>query len=184
MAITMGHNATKTAVNYYLRYLMDFNLVQTKATQLTFEPINVSQFLEQELFIFFDDLTAKKIVVTPKITPNLTLTTNKLLLQRIIQNIVGNWLKYADKTATVSLKQRDEQHLALVFSNQTTLTAVPNKPVTQQFFTTAAADTQSTGLGLTIVQSLITTLGGKMQVETTTNCFTISLVLRTQPPVD
>ncbi len=61
----------------------------------------------QGWLIFFDDLNAKQIVVTPKVVPNLYL----ILLQRIIQNLVGNWLKNAANSAVISLDKADEQRL-------------------------------------------------------------------------
>ncbi|WP_203641204.1 sensor histidine kinase [Levilactobacillus andaensis] len=172
------------SVNYYLRYLMDFNLVRTKATHLNLESVNVSHFLEQELFGFFDDLNAKQITVTPTITPNITLTTDQLLLQRIIQNLVGNWLKYAQNSATVSLTPLDEQHICLEFQNETAVTSAGSSVTTEQFYTTDNHSTESLGLGLNIVQSLVTTLGGKLAIKTGNRQFTVRLTFRTTPPLD
>jgi len=172
------------SVNYYLRYLMDFNLVRTKANHLNLESINVSHFLEQELFGLFDELTAKHITVTPQIAPDITLTTDQLLLQRIIQNLVGNWLKYAKNSATVSLRHLDEQHICLEFQNETTVTATQKEVTTKQFYTTDDHSTQSLGLGLNIVQSLVTTLGGKLMLQTDSQSFTVRLTFRTTPPID
>ncbi|WP_204120733.1 MULTISPECIES: sensor histidine kinase [Levilactobacillus] len=172
------------SVNYYLRYLMDFNLVRTKANHLNLESVNVSHFLEQELFGFFDDLTAKQITVTPQITPNITLTTDQLLLQRIVQNLVGNWLKYAQNSATVSLKPLDDQHICLEFQNETAVTSVENSMTTEQFYTTDDHSTESLGLGLNIVQSLVTALGGKLAIKTGNQQFTVRLTFRTTRPLD
>jgi len=174
--------ANLSSVNYYLRYLMDFNLIRNKADHLNLESINLSRFLEQELFNFFDELSAKKITVTPEITSNLYLTTDKLLLQRIIQNLVGNWLKYAHTTATVKLTQLDSQHLCLEFTNDTITSNREN--VTQQFFTTGDDSRQSLGLGLTIVQSLVTTLGGQFSLTSESADFAVKLTFRTVSPLD
>ena len=172
------------AVNYYLRYLMDFNLAQTKAAQLNLEPVNVSQFVEQELFGFFDELNAQAITVTPTITPKLMLTTDKLLLQRIIQNLVGNWLKYATETAAVTLAPVDDDHLKLSFSNHSDHRNGHVDAMTTAFYTTNADATQSLGLGLNIVQSLVTTLGGKLSLQTDDTTFTVQLIFCTTPPID
>lgn len=173
--------ANLTSVNYYLHYLMDFNLVQAKTAHLNLESVNVSRFLEQELFNFFDDLTGKRITVTPEIAPNIQLMTDKLLLQRIIQNLVGNWLKYAVDTATITLKEADH-HLIFELKNQTNEGLIKNTTLTQQFYTTNAHSAQSLGLGLTIVQSLVTVLGGKMSISTTSHTFAIKLIFRVAPP--
>ncbi|WP_143461908.1 sensor histidine kinase [Levilactobacillus enshiensis] len=173
-----------SSVNYYLRYLMDFNLVRTKANHLNLESVNVSRFLERELFNFFDDLTAKRIKVTPKISPDLYLTTDQLLLQRIIQNLVGNWLKYAADSATVSLNKADEQHLSLIFRNHTAERLTGDDTLTEQFRTTNVHSSQSLGLGLNIVRALVTTLGGKMTLKIEEQTFIVTLTFRTRLPVD
>lgn len=173
--------ANLSSVNYYLHYLMDFNLVRAKTTQLTMTKVNLSQFVEQELFGFFDELTAKPLMVTPKIRPNLTLITDELLLRRIIQNLVGNWLKYAVATASVTLTKVDAEHVCLTFENQTTTPVTSTHPLTTPFYTTNSHG-PSEGLGLNIVQSLTTMLGGRMQVTTSGDLFKVSLTFRTRPP--
>lgn len=168
------------SVNYYLHYLMDFNLIQEKTRSLNHQAVNVSELLKNELFDYYDQLTASGLKVTPDITDQLMLETDETLMRRIIQNLIGNWLKYAKSQAKLSFARQDNHHLVMTFSNDTAQPVSHVDQLVDRFYTTdAARTTQSVGLGLSIVQSLTTTLGGKMKLEAHDDSFTVKLTFRT-----
>lgn len=168
------------SVNYYLHYLMDFNLIQEKTRSLNHQSVNISELLKNELFDYYDQLTASGLKVTPAITDQLMLETDETLMRRIIQNLIGNWLKYAKSQAKLSFARQDNHHLVMTFSNDTTQPVLHVDQLVDRFYTTdAARTTQSVGLGLSIVQSLTTTLGGKMKLEAHDDSFTVKLTFRT-----
>lgn len=168
------------SVNYYLHYLMDFNLIQEKTRSLNHQAVNVSELLKNELFDYYDQLTASGLKVTPAITDQLMLETDETLMRRIIQNLIGNWLKYAKSQAKLSFVRQDNHHLVMTFSNDTAQPVSHVDQLVDRFYTTdAARTTQSVGLGLSIVQSLTTTLGGKMKLEAHDDSFTVKLTFRT-----
>lgn len=168
------------SVNYYLHYLMDFNLIQEKTRSLNHQAVNVSELLKNELFDYYDQLTASGLKVTPAITDQLMLETDETLMRRIIQNLIGNWLKYAKSQAKLSFARQDNHHLVMTFSNDTAQPVSHVDQLVDRFYTTdAARTTQSVGLGLSIVQSLTTTMGGKMKLEAHDDSFTVKLIFRT-----
>ena len=168
------------SVNYYLHYLMDFNLIQEKTRSLNHQSVNVSELLKNELFDYYDQLTASGLKVTPAITDQLMLETDETLMRRIIQNLIGNWLKYAKSQAKLSFARQDNHHLVMTFSNDTAQPVSHVDQLVDRFYTTdAARTTQSVGLGLSIVQSLTTTLGGKMKLEAHDDSFTVKMTFRT-----
>ena len=168
------------SVNYYLHYLMDFNLIQEKTRSLNHQAVNVSELLKNELFDYYDQLTASGLKVTPAITDQLMLETDETLMRRIIQNLIGNWLKYAKSQAKLSFARQDNHHLVMTFSNDTAQPVSHVDQLVDRFYTTdAARTTQSVGLGLSIVQSLTTTLGGKMKLEAHDDSFSVKLTFRT-----
>lgn len=166
-------------VNYYLHYLMDFNLLQEKNSQLSISEVNISETLEKELFDYYDDLTAKGLQVVIDIRPNVTIRTDKTLLERVFQNLISNILKYADKQVTISLQEKDENHFEIVFKNQTPAVFKLDSKLTDRFVTADASRTnQSVGLGLDIVRSLVTTLGGKFSVNSEDDQYVAVLTFR------
>ncbi|KRK12582.1 two component sensor transduction histidine kinase [Lacticaseibacillus zeae DSM 20178 = KCTC 3804] len=167
------------SVNYYLHYLMDFNLIQEKTRTLNRKPIDVSTLLKTELFDYYDQLTANGLQVKPEVADGLTLVTDETLLRRIIQNLIGNWLKYAKNQACLSLTRQDANHIVMTFANKTAEPVRHVERLADRFYTTdTARTTQSVGLGLSIVQSLTTTLSGKMVIDAHDHTFTVKLIFR------
>lgn len=167
------------SVNYYLHYLMDFNLIQEKTRTLNRKPIDVSTLLKTELFDYYDQLTANGLQVKPDVTDGITLVTDETLLRRIIQNLIGNWLKYAKNQASLSLTRQDANHIVMIFTNDTAEPVRHVERLADRFYTTdTARTTQSVGLGLSIVQSLTTTLSGKMAIDAYDHTFTVKLTFR------
>ena len=167
------------SVNYYLHYLMDFNLIQEKTRTLNRKPTDVSTLLKTELFDYYDQLTANGLQVKPEVTDGLTLVTDETLLRRIIQNLIGNWLKYAKSQACLSLTRQDANHIVMTFANKTAEPVRHVERLADRFYTTdTARTTQSVGLGLSIVQSLTTTLSGKMAIDAHDHTFTVKLTFR------
>ncbi|MFT8995011.1 sensor histidine kinase [Lentilactobacillus hilgardii] len=167
------------AVNYYLRYLMDFNLMQEKSIALKVKKINVSALLENELFNYYDEFSQRGLKVTPTISPNLILQTDATLLTRVCQNLIGNILKYGEKEVRVELVRVDDAHVKMTFSNRgRNLPKDPTRLMNRFYTADQARTNQSVGLGLSIVQSLITTLGGRMQLETDAGWFNVMVTLK------
>ena len=100
-------------------------------------------------------------------------------MRRVFQNLIGNWLKYAKNQASVTLVRQDEQHLTITFTNNTDKPLANADQLVDRFYTTdSARTTPSVGLGLSIVQSLTTTLGGKMTLQADRQQFAVTLTFR------
>ncbi|WP_164506787.1 sensor histidine kinase [Lapidilactobacillus bayanensis] len=169
----IAHNLT--AVNYYLRYLMDYNLIQEQTTRLHLESINLTQLIQVQLFDVFDELTERQLTLIPDLASDVQLNTDKEMVTRVIQNLIGNWLKYASGTLTVSLDEPDLKHVRVVFANQTNATIPDVSQLTDRFYTGDPARQDSTGLGLSIVNTLMTQLNGKMNLQAEDGWFRVTL---------
>ncbi|MFD1430069.1 sensor histidine kinase [Lacticaseibacillus mingshuiensis] len=169
------------SVDYYLTYLLDFNLIQEKSASLDLSDVDLSALVETALFNDYDKLTEQKINVVPHIETGLHLHSDQALLRRIVQNALSNWLKYAARTATVSLDQLDAGHIQLRFDNETDAPVQDGETLTTRFYTSDQARTQlpSNGLGLNIIHTLATTLGGTMAIKTEPGHFSLTLIFKT-----
>jgi signal transduction histidine kinase len=208
------------AVNHYLHYLMDFNLVQEKTTEPALGDVDVSALVESELFDAYDQLAERNLELTSTVVAGIHATTDPTLLKRVIQNLVGNWLKYASGEIAVSV-ERDfgaaglgpelgagpgsgargsvaapgsagiprnvdapgaarvpEGGVVITFSNRTAVPVTHPEELVGRFFTADASRSgRSTGLGLSIVEALMSTLGGSMNVSANDNHFEVTLRL-------
>lgn len=168
------------AVNYYLRYLMDYNMFQENSVQLNLHEYDLGRFVETELLAAYDQLQAKGLSLHLHLPEKVQLITDKRLLSRVIQNLIGNWLKYADGELTVTLESIDQHHLDLAFGNHTAQVLDDPKQFSTRFYTADySRNRRSAGLGLNIVQNLMTALGGKMFLQTTPHHFTVNLRFKT-----
>lgn len=166
------------SVNYYLHYLMDFNLIQEKSKNLKIAPFNLSDTLQKELFNYYDQLNNKNIKAQLKIAPNIIVNSDEILFKRIFQNLIGNAIKYATSDMTVALTEKDNI-IQIIFENRT-VENINNADLLLNRFYTAddSRSNHSIGLGLSIVQSLVTTLGGRVKLETANHSFKTTLTFK------
>ena len=171
------------SVDHYLHYLMDFNLIQEKSVNLDLAKVNLSTLVQQELFNAFDSLTARSVTVEPRIQAGVEITTDQTMMSRVIQNLIGNWLKYAQDSAWVDLHQDEDGRIHLDFGNETKGGAVDVDRLMERFQTDDQSRTKirSTGLGLSIVDSLVDSLGGSMRLESANGIFLAHLLLSDAP---
>ncbi|KJY49764.1 sensor histidine kinase [Bifidobacterium kimbladii] len=171
------------SVDRYLHYLMDFNLIQEKSVNLDLAKVNLSALVQQELFNAFDSLTARSVTVEPRIQAGVEITTDQTMMSRVIQNLIGNWLKYAQDSAWVDLHQDEDGRIHLDFGNETKGGAVDVDRLMERFQTDDQSRTEirSTGLGLSIVDSLVDSLGGSMRLESANGIFLVHLLLSDAP---
>ncbi|KRO00573.1 sensor histidine kinase [Companilactobacillus kimchiensis] len=166
------------SVNYYLHYLMDFNLIQEKDKNLNLKKFNLSDVLQEELFNYYDQLTNKKIHVKMSIDPKVFVISDEMMFRRIFQNLIGNVIKYATAEMTVELTKTNK--IIIITFENITYEKISNSALLLNRFYTAddSRANQSVGLGLSIVQSLVTTLGGRVKLQTDNNKFKIQLVFK------
>ena len=171
------------SVDHYLHYLMDFNLIQEKSVSLDLTRVNLSALVQQELFNAFDSLTARSVIVEPRIQNGVEISTDQTMVSRIIQNLISNWLKYAQDSAWVDLHQDEDGRIHLDFGNETKGGAVDVDRLMERFQTDDQSRTEirSTGLGLSIVDSLVDSLGGSMRLESANGIFLVHLLLSDVP---
>lgn len=172
----VAHNLT--SVNYYVRYLMDFNLVQEQSSKLDLISLDLTALVQNQLFDVFDELHEKHLTLTPTLQANIMLVTDASLVKRVVQNLIGNWLKYASGGVRVALRERDEKHVELTMANQTDQPMTNVDHLVERFYTSDTARRDSTGLGLSIVANLMTRLNGTMTISTQDDWFTVTLIFR------
>ncbi|BDR57589.1 sensor histidine kinase [Xylocopilactobacillus apicola] len=165
------------SVNYYLRYLMDFNLLQEKSVNLKVKEINVSQLLENEIFNYYDEFSQKKLELVPKIPTGVFWQTDATLLSRIFENLISNILKYGNGQVKVDLNQ-DHDRLKITFANQGSDISVETNDLLNRFYT--QDQLQGSGLGLSIVQSLVVSLGGELEIKTDDGWFKVMVILKNE----
>lgn len=144
---------------------------------LELEQVDIINLLNKRLFFFIDDFTQNST------EPDLTLPEspvyilgNENALERIYENIIKNYFLHGE--GTLSIRYEEKQHEALLhFINVLKETELVNfnKIFTRFYKEDAARSKPTSGLGLSIVQSLVEKMNGYVHAELQENRFCISV---------
>ncbi|MBE5109029.1 HAMP domain-containing histidine kinase [Bacillus thuringiensis] len=173
------HDSLNT-VNYYLNCLIDYNLIQEKSLKVNFEKINFSQFLMEQLFQYYEEFEQKKIHVDVDIPTNIYVLSDKIILKRVIENIISNQLKYSYQKAFISVQFMDSK-IKLICKNDF-LGEIEELSRIQRRFQTLddARQNKSLGIGLHIVQELTELINGTFSINVIDDTFQVKVILKNE----
>ncbi|MBQ7145530.1 MAG: HAMP domain-containing histidine kinase [Lachnospiraceae bacterium] len=116
------------------------------------DEVNVNKILEDCIISYYPALNAKGI------TPEIRITEEKIIrtlypsyVERIVNNLVSNALKYSDGNLEISLS---DEGVLRVSNSAAKLSSVDVNKLFDRFFSVENARADSTGLGLSIVRVL------------------------------
>ena len=153
-------------VSKRLEALLEYRHVMEGAVKPKLEELDLSTFITKKTLAYYDVFQSSQIVLDFNVEPGLKTTTDEDLLDRIIQNLLGNVLKHGKEKARLSLK-KEENRLVLEIDN---LVKKPIKNIdnlSNRFYSENLSDTEeSSGLGLYITEELCHLLGADMKLST------------------
>ena len=153
-------------VSKRLEALLEYRHLMEGAVKPKLEELDLSTFITKKTLAYYDVFQSSQIVLDFNVEPGLKTTTDEDLLDRIIQNLLGNVLKHGKEKARLSLK-KEENRLVLEIDN---LVKKPIKNIdnlSNRFYSENMSDTEeSSGLGLYITEELVHLLGAEMKLRT------------------
>ena len=153
-------------VSKRLEALLEYRHLMEGAVKPKLEELDLSTFITKKTLAYYDVFQSSQIVLDFNVEPGLKTTTDEDLLDRIIQNLLGNVLKHGKEKARLSLK-KEENRLVLEIDN---LVKKPIKNIdnlSNRFYSENMSDTEeSSGLGLYITEELCHLLGAEMKLST------------------
>ena len=153
-------------VSKRLEALLEYRHLMEGAVKPKLEELDLSTFITKKTLSYYDVFQTSHIVLDFNVEPGLKTTTDEDLLDRIIQNLLGNVLKHGKEQARLSLK-KGEKGLVLEIYN---LVKKPIKNIdnlSNRFYSENLSDTEeSSGLGLYITEELVHLLGAEMKLST------------------
>ena len=153
-------------VSKRLEALLEYRHLMEGAVKPKLEELDLSTFITKKTLAYYDVFQSSQIVLDFNVEPGLKTTTDEDLLDRIIQNLLGNVLKHGKEKARLSLK-KEENRLVLEIDN---LVKKPIKNIdnlSNRFYSENMSDTEeSSGLGLYITEELCHLLGADMKLST------------------
>lgn len=151
-------------VSKRLEALLEYRHLMEGAVKPKLEELDLSTFITKKTLAYYDVFQSSQIVLDFNVEPGLKTTTDEDLLDRIIQNLLGNVLKHGKEEARLSLK-KENNRLVLEIDN---LVKKPIKNIdnlSNRFYSENLSDTEeSSGLGLYITEELVHLLGADMKL--------------------
>ena len=153
-------------VSKRLEALLEYRHLMEGAVKPKLEELDLSTFITKKTLAYYDVFQSSHIVLDFNVEPGLKTATDEDLLDRILQNLLGNVLKHGKEQARLSLK-KGEKGLVLEIDN---LVKKPIKNIdnlSNRFYSENLSDTEeSSGLGLYITEELVHLLGAEMKLST------------------
>lgn len=160
-------------VSKRLEALLEYRHLMEGAVKPKLEELDLSAFITKKTLTYYDVFQSSHIVLDFNVEPGLKTTTDEDLLDRILQNLLGNVLKHGKEQARLSLKKA-ENRLVLEIDN---LVKKPIKNIdnlSNRFYSENMSDTEeSSGLGLYITEELVHLLGAGMKLATDGEWFSV-----------
>ena len=151
-------------VSKRLEALLEYRHLMEGAVKPKLEELDLSTFITKKTLAYYDVFQSSQIILDFNVEPGLKTATDEDLLDRIIQNLLGNVLKHGKEKARLSLK-KEENRLVLEIDN---LVKKPIKNIdnlSNRFYSENMSDTEeSSGLGLYITEELVHLLGADMKL--------------------
>lgn len=153
-------------VSKRLEALLEYRHLMEGAVKPKLEELDLSTFITKKTLAYYDVFQTSHIVLDFNVEPGLKTTTDEDLLDRIIQNLLGNVLKHGKEKARLSLK-KEENRLVLEIDNLVKKSIKNIDNLSNRFYSENMSDTEeSSGLGLYITEELIHLLGAAMELAT------------------
>ena len=160
-------------VSKRLEALLEYRHLMEGAVKPKLKELDLSTFITKKTLAYYDVFQSSHIDLDFNVEPGLKTMIDGDLLDRILQNLLGNVLKHGKEQARLSLK-RGEKGLVLEIDN---LVKKPIKNIdnlSNRFYSENLSDTEeSSGLGLYITEELVHLLGAEMKLSTDGQWFSV-----------
>jgi len=137
--------------------LLELSSLENKK-EVRVESVDLSGLLQQILDALRPQLERQQITITTQITPGLTVTGERFLLEQAISNLLQNAVNFTPegKTITVSLDQEEEQVAFQVHNQGASIPAYALSQLFNRFYSLPHPGTgrRSSGIGLTLVKEI------------------------------
>jgi len=178
--------------------ILDFSKIEAGMLNLEENPFLLNEAIDNVINLFINKISEKNVEILLDIPPDtpLSVTGDKLRIQQILTNLIGNAVKFTDKGDTIvagvscDKEKTSSDMVKLNFFVKDTGIGMDTEQTNKLFTPFTQADTSTTrkyggtGLGLTISKNLIEMMGGVIRVKSEPgkgSTFYFTLDLKKQP---
>lgn len=156
----------------------EFSKIISTNKQPVLEKINLTSVLEESVIVFYDDYKKNnREILLDCNQRKIIINSNKLLLTRIFENLIGNAYKHSN--SDLNIKVEIENKVKIIFSNELLDNDVDIDRIFDEFYTVDISRTkEGTGLGLAIAKEFTKQLNGNIYAEKHNNQLKIIIELQ------
>jgi len=158
----------------------DLARMETNQKDIELTSLSLVTIVEDIFLSFYEQLEERKIELQfSEHKQDNRIIADKLMLIRVIQNIVQNILRYASSHAAISYRMEKEYFLLTVKNDIKPDSKIAIDKVFSRFYTEVSSrtNTESSGLGLYLSKKLVEKMNGKMEAELKGNWFILTIQL-------
>ena len=137
--------------------------------------LNLVSVLEESIIHYYDDYSGqgREIILNCE-TTKIKILSNRNMLMRIFDNLIGNALKHGTGNLTITVVQSDTVQLR--FENELINSEIDTDRIFEEFYTTDISRTKgNTGLGLAIAKQFTEMLDGKISADRENMIFSLKI---------
>lgn len=145
--------------------------------KLNIEELNITDFFKDQFLHFYQQFEDKNIDVRFE-GINVNVCADKDMMGRIISNLIQNLLRYAKSFVSIKVDIFGNQATVVLSNDSDTIEAAnDNSKYFERLYSQSLNKDERNGIGLYIVQELLTKQGGHAEIEVVDSIFNISLTL-------
>lgn len=155
----------------------EFSRILSSDQQPELEEINLVAVLEEAMVHYYDDYCSQgRIISFHHEVSRLPICSNRNMLLRIFDNLIGNGLKHGRGDVSITLTETDT--VQVQFRNMPENTEIDVDRIFDEFYTTDISRTKgSTGLGLAIAKQFTRMLSGDISGAYDGEWFSVTVTL-------
>lgn len=136
--------------------------------------LNIIEVLQESIVHYYDDFcNQEREIIFNCDTSRIMINSNRSMLMRIFDNLIGNAYKHGTGNLTVNVIKAD--NISICLENELYDSHIDISRIFDEFYTTDISRTKgNTGLGLAIARQFIEMIGGSISAEYTRNIFSIT----------
>lgn len=142
------------------------------------ESLNLAEILQESIANYYDDFSKKnrEIVLSCDLS-RIMINSNRNMLMRIFDNLIGNALKHGSENLTVTVLKTE--NISICFENKLLDSHMDINHIFDEFYTTDISRAKgNTGLGLAIAKQFAEILGGEIYAEYENNIFSVTVIIK------
>lgn len=158
-----------------LQSFFEFSRIISGGHKPEIEAINLVEVLQESMVHYYDDFCEQeREIIFICAQRELTLLSNRNMLMRIFDNLIGNAYKHGEGNLTVKLLSSED--ICICFENALYDTDIDINRIFDEFYTTDISRTKGhTGLGLAIAKQFVQMLGGEIRANYEEGIFEVEI---------